>query len=90
MLQMMIIILMHMNQLTTIYVMGSNVNQGSQVSKRSDSPKLQLVHNLLRAMVMLLMYVKGLLTLYTSCAPIVDQGSNGVTGVKRSKLPNML
>ena len=41
---------------------------------------------ILQAIAMLLMYMKYLPTLYTSCAPLVDQGSNEVIRVKRSKI----
>ena len=36
---------------------------------------------IIRAMVMELEYMKRLLNLYASCAPLIDQRSNRVTGV---------
>ena len=85
MLQVINIILMHMHQLKTIYqCYGVKCQSGSfgvTKVKRSNLPKLlPLLHITCYGHVTHV--CEASLTLYTSCAPIVGQGSNEVTGSK--------
>ena len=92
MLQVMIIILMHMSQLKTIY-QCYGVKCQSGVIWRHKCQKVKFTKIATSTYYVLWSCSNSCMwSVYSPYIPsvLLDQGSNGETGVKRSKLPNML